>query len=111
MRKINRRSFLQQGTIAAGAVALISQLPKQLVAQAKAFDMPLGFQTWSVKEDLAKNFTGTLKKMAAQGYQLLEMCSPKGYEDSGFGPLLKMKTADMRRIISDNGMSCPSCHF
>ena len=63
MRKISRRSFLHQGTIAAGAVAFISQLPKQLFAHAAVLDIPLGFQTWSVKEELAKDFKGTLKKM------------------------------------------------
>ena len=29
---------------------------------------------------LAKDFAGTLKMMADQGYKLVEMCSPKGYE-------------------------------
>ena len=60
---------------------------------------------------LAKDFAGTLKMMAGQGYQLVEMCSPKGYASLGFGSLVSMKTADMRRIINDAGLSCPSCHF
>ena len=29
--------------------------------------------------------------MADLGYQTLEMCSPPGYVDSGFGPLAGMK--------------------
>ena len=49
--------------------------------------------------------------MAGQGYQLVEMCSPQGYANIGFGPLVNMKTADMRSIITDAGLSCPSCHF
>jgi sugar phosphate isomerase/epimerase len=39
------------------------------------------------------------------------MCSPKGYANSGYGPLVNMKTSDMRGIITDAGLSCPSCHF
>jgi len=60
---------------------------------------------------LAKDFPGTLKMMAAQGYQLTEMCSPKGYAEIGYGPLVSMKASDMRKIINDAGLSCPSCHF
>ncbi|MEI9912023.1 MAG: hypothetical protein WDO71_21680 [Bacteroidota bacterium] len=58
-----------------------------------------------------KDFAGTLKMMAGQGYKLIEKCSPKGYETNGFGPLAKMKTSDMRSIITDAGLDCPSCHF
>jgi sugar phosphate isomerase/epimerase len=49
--------------------------------------------------------------MASEGYQLMEMCSPEGYVDSGFGPLTKIKPADMKKIINDAGLSCPTCHF
>lgn len=111
MKQISRRVFLHQSTLAAGAAAMLSQLPYQLFASAAAANIPLGFQTWSVKEELAGDFERTLKKMSGLGYKLLEMCSPKGYENAGFGPLLKMTTADMRSIIEGNGLSCPSCHF
>ena len=49
--------------------------------------------------------------MASQGYQLTEMCSPKGYAQIGYGPLVNMKTSDMKSIINDAGLHCPSCHF
>ena len=111
MQTINRRKFLSTTTKASAAAFVISQLPSQLFAGATANKIPVGFQTWSVKDTLAKDFAGTLKMMAGQGYQLLEMCSPKGYINSGFGPLADMKAADMRGIIIDAGLSCPSCHF
>src|SRR5687768_1212541 len=111
MKQISRRIFLRQGTLAAGATAMLSQLPHQLFASAAAANIPIGFQTWSVKEELAGDFEGTLKKMSGLGYKLLEMCSHKGYENAGFGPLLKMTTAEMRNIIEGNGLSCPSSHF
>jgi sugar phosphate isomerase/epimerase len=60
---------------------------------------------------LSKDFPGTLKLMSGLGYQLVEMCSPKGYSDSGFGSLVNMKTSEMRKIIGDAGLNCPSCHF
>jgi sugar phosphate isomerase/epimerase len=111
MEKFNRRAFIGKTSIGLGAALALSQLPKQLFAFASAAEMPIGFQTWVVKDILVNDFAGTLKMMAGQGYQLVEMCSPKGYVDSGFGPLVSMKTADMRSIINAAGLSCPSCHF
>ena len=111
MKQINRRAFIGKTTMGLGAAFALSQLPKQLLAHASASDIPLGFQTWVVKDMLGKDFAGTLKMVSAQGYQLVEMCSPQGYKDIGFGPLANMKTSDMRSIINDAGLSCPSCHF
>jgi len=111
MYTINRRSFLGKIALGAGAAIGLTHLPSSLLAHARKADMPIGFQTFPIREILAKDFAGTLKMMAAQGYQLTEMCSPKGYADIGYGPLVSMKTSDMRKIIEDAGLGCPSCHF
>jgi sugar phosphate isomerase/epimerase len=111
MKKINRREFIGKTTLGLGGAFAFYQLPKQLLANAAFNDMPIGFQTWIVRNMLAKDFAGTLKMVAGQGYQLVEMCSPKGYATLGFGPLVDMKAADIRSIITDAGLSCPSCHF
>jgi sugar phosphate isomerase/epimerase len=111
MKKINRREFIGKTTMSLGAVFALSYLPKQLLADAAFKNIPIGFQSWSVREMLAKDFAGTLKMVADQGYKLLEMCYPKGYATNGFGPLVNMKTADMRSIITNAGLNCPSCHF
>src|SRR3990170_483504 len=110
---MTRRKFI--GTTAMGLAGawVLSHLPLQLLAQSNhAFnDIPLGFQTFPIRDMLAKDFAGTLKMMADMGYKVTEMCSPKGYEKIGYGPLVNMKTADMRKIITDAGLTCPSCHF
>lgn len=111
MRTINRRRFIGKIAAGAGAAFGLSHLPSQLLAQARMLDMPIGFQTFPIRDMLAKDFPGTLKMMAAQGYQITEMCSPKGYADIGYGPLVGMKATDMRKIINDAGLGCPSCHF
>ncbi|MBV9961625.1 MAG: sugar phosphate isomerase/epimerase [Parafilimonas sp.] len=108
---MNRRNFIKKSSIAAGATMLLSQLPKQILAAAKANDMPIGFQSWAVKDMLAKDFAGTLKMMAGMDYKLIELCSPAGYKDIGFGFLVGMKPADIRKTINDAGLQCPSCHF
>ncbi len=111
MKNINRRSFISQTTKAAVAVIALSQLPKQLFAEATANNMPIGFQSWTVKDMLGKDFPGTLKMMSGMGYKLIEMCSPKGYANIGFGAFVNMKPADIRSTITDAGLNCPSCHF
>jgi sugar phosphate isomerase/epimerase len=42
---------------------------------------------------------------------MIEMCSPPGYEKSGYGPLMKLKPAEMRQIIKAAGLGCESCHY
>jgi sugar phosphate isomerase/epimerase len=110
MKKINRREFIGKTTMSLGAAFALSQIPS--IAKAAAYnDMPIGFQSWTLRDVLSKDFTGTLKMMADQNYKLIEMCSPKGYISSGFGALVNMKAADMRSAINDAGLNCPSCHF
>jgi len=111
MKKVNRRRFLLSTTKAASAAFVLSQLPSELLAGAAVVEMPVGFQSWTIRDKLSNDFTGTLKMMAGMGYQQIEMCSPKGYAQAGFGAFTKMKTTDIRNIITDAGLSCPSCHF
>jgi sugar phosphate isomerase/epimerase len=73
--------------------------------------MPLGFQVWTVKDLLVKDFPGTLKMMADLGYKSLEMCSPPGYEALGFAPLMKLSAREMKQIINDSGLICVSSHY
>jgi sugar phosphate isomerase/epimerase len=111
MKKLNRREFISKAAMGTGAALALSQLPTQLFANAAFNDIPVGFQSWTIKDQLSKDFAGTLKSMSAQGYKLIEMCSPKGYATIGFGAFVDMKPADMRKIINDAGLTCPSCHF
>ena len=96
MEKINRRSFLTKAAVGTGATLALTQLPGTILAAANANDMPIGFQSWTVKEMLSKDFEGTLKVMAGMGYKMIEMCSPKGYAQIGFGKFAAMKTADIK---------------
>ena len=111
MKKINRRQFIGKSALGLGSAFVLAQLPKQLFAAASKVGMPIGFQSWSVKDELGKDLTGTLQMMKGYGYSQIEMCSPKGYAEIGFGPLAKMKTSDLRKTIADAGFGCISCHF
>jgi sugar phosphate isomerase/epimerase len=113
MKKLNRRDFLVKNSLGIGGILAFSQLPFSVLAEKDPhwLNLPIGFQTYPIRELIARDFPGTLKMMSGYGYQLVEMCSPKGYVDSGFGPLVSIKPADMRKIIEDSGLHCPSCHF
>ena len=71
----------------------------------------IGFQSWIVRESIEKDFQGTLKQMAALGYNSIEMCSPPGYSKMGFGVLEKYKAPELKKVISDAGFTCISCHY
>jgi len=73
--------------------------------------LPIGCQTWPVREMIGKDFDGTLRRLAAEGFRNIEMCSPPGYEKSGFGPLARMKASELRERIRAAGLGCESCHF
>jgi sugar phosphate isomerase/epimerase len=81
------------------------------MAHADPLGLPIGCQTWPVRQMIAKDFPGTLKQLAAIGFKSVEMCSPAGYADSGFGGLTKYSGAELRRIIEDAGLTCVSSHF
>jgi sugar phosphate isomerase/epimerase len=109
MKKTTRRSFIGRGALGLGAIMGLSQLPALLKAEGR--DIPLGFQTFPIRDRLGKDFAGTLKTMAGFGYRLVEMCSPAGYAEIGFGFLKDKTPAEIRSVITDAGLSCPSCHF
>jgi len=104
---MNRRKFITQSTVGAGAMLL---LPDLLKASPKS-KHPIGFQTFPIRDMVAKDFAGTMKTMAGLGYQYTEMCYPKGYADAGFSALVDVKPADLKKMIEDAGLTCPSCHF
>jgi len=113
MNKLSRRQFLGKSALGIGSVVFASKIPIDLGSGISSLHvkMPLGFQVWTVREMLVKDFPGTLKMVAGLGYQSVEMCSPPGYESSGFGPLMKLKAKEMKQIINDAGLICPSSHY
>ncbi len=109
MSAISRREFIQGAATCAAAAGCVSS--GFLALRANPLGMPIGCQTWPVKEMIAKDFPGTIKQLAAAGFQSIELCSPVGYAEYGFGGLAKYKGADLRTILGDAGVSCVSSHF
>jgi sugar phosphate isomerase/epimerase len=110
MATISRRAFLK--TTAAHAVAVTGCLSvTAFELRANPLGMPIGCQTWPLRATIAKDFPGAIKLLADAGFQSIELCSPVGYADSGFGSLAKYKGAELRKILGDAGLTCSSSHF
>jgi sugar phosphate isomerase/epimerase len=109
MSSISRRVFLKDAATTAAAAGLLSASPFEL--RANPLGLPIGCQTWPVRDGIAKDFPGTIKQLAAAGFQNIELCSPVGYDDSGFGGLAKYKGSELRTMLNDWGVTCISSHF
>src|SRR5437016_12539797 len=106
---MSRRDFFKNAATQAAVIGFISAGGLEL--RANPLGMPIGCQTWPVRDMIAKDFPGTIKQLAAAGFQTIEMCSPVGYADSGFAGLATYKGAELRKILNDAGVSCVSSHF
>jgi sugar phosphate isomerase/epimerase len=109
MSAISRREFFKATATNAAVAGFLSAGAR--VLRANPLGMPIGCQTWPVREMIGKDFPGTIKQLAEAGFQAIELCSPVGYADSGFADVGKYTGAELRRILSDAGVTCVSSHF
>ena len=109
MFKMSRRDFVKTAAASAAAAGMVSSGAPDL--RANPLGLPIGCQTWPVRNLIAHDFPGTIKQLADAGFQSIELCSPVGYADSGFAGLAKYSGAELRRILSDAGVACVSSHF
>ena len=109
MKSTSRRTFIKRTGAQAAAAGLFGASGLRL--SANPLGLPIGCQTWPVKEMIAKDFPGTLKQLADAGFQSIELCSPVGYKEFGFGGLAKYKGAELKKVIAGAGLTCVSSHF
>ena len=109
MSGISRRDFLRSAATYAATAGFLSSGALEL--SANPLGMPIGCQTWPVREMIAKDFPGTIKQLAGAGFETIELCSPVGYADSGFAGLGKYTGSELHRILGDLGVTCVSSHF
>jgi sugar phosphate isomerase/epimerase len=92
MSRMSRRSFLN-ATGAVAACAVSSRL------KAEQLRLPIGLQLYSVREQLPKDFAGTLAKLSSAGYKVVEAA---GYYDRS--------AVDFRHAMDAAGLRCVSTH-
>ena len=109
MGTISRRGFLGKSALGIAAASYLSR--GTAVLHADPLGMPIGCQTWPVRQMIAKDFPGTIKQLKAAGFDSIELCSPVGYEDSGFAGLAKYSGRELRKMLKGLGVECVSSHF
>lgn len=90
-----RRNFLKTGA-AVSACALMATRQ----GMASPFGLPLGLELYSVRDELPKDYAGTLKKVAALGYREVEAA---GFYDHS--------AAEVKQAMRDAGLRCVSAHY
>lgn len=99
---LTRRTVVARLGASAASAALLAADP---------LGMPVGCELYPVRDQVAKDFEGALRMVAAMGYKTVEMCSPAGYAKSGFGALVDRKPKQIRASIRAAGLTCESCHY
>ena len=90
---MNRRQLLLAAIAATPFAATLS-------ARAAASSLAPGVQLYTVREELKRDFRGTLSKIAALGYKEVEFAGYHG-----------QKPAEIRRWLDESGLTAPSAHI
>ena len=69
----------------------------------------LGLQLWSVRNALQENYVDTLEKIAAIGYQNLELITTVTDQGLVFGK--DLTASQLQRHLTDTGLRAVSCHI
>lgn len=109
MTVVSRRRFLENTARGAGAASLIIAGAREM--DANPLGLPIGCQTYPVRNLIAQDFPGTLKQLAGAGFERIELCSPVGYAKAGFSSVAQYKGPELRRLLGDMGLKCISSHF
>ncbi len=93
MAVVSRRTFVKTAAACAAMLEARSALANPL-------GLPVGLQLYSVRDFLPKDYAGTLKQLAAMGYQDVEAA---GFFDHS--------AADVKQAMADAGLRCVSAHY
>ena len=93
---LNRRSFLVCAGVGAATTAAASS---RLFAQQHRIER-LGMQLYTVRDAMAKDFDGTLAKVAALGYKEVE-----------FAGYFNKSPQEVKAALAKNGLTSPSTHI
>jgi sugar phosphate isomerase/epimerase len=94
MQHLTRRNFLTTATSALAATALTRR------AHANPLGLPLGLQLYSVREQLATDYLGTLKQLSALGYREVEAAGFFGHSPT-----------EVKQAMTAANLSLVSAHF
>lgn len=91
----NRRQFLRNTAVVAGGFAI----PSITLGQSRRVSNA-GLQLYTLRNEMAQDFEGTLAKVAELGYKEME-----------FAGYFNRSARDVRRVLDANGLSSPAAHI
>ena len=97
MTKTTRRVFLQSAaaSVLYGSIAVSTKR-----AYASPMGLPIGLQLYSVREMLPKDYEGTLRQIAALGYEEVEAAGFFGHSPQ-----------QVKKAMGNAGLNCVSAHY
>jgi sugar phosphate isomerase/epimerase len=105
-KTINRRDFIQQ-SCALMSTALIAVPGFSHAQNAGLKKYKMGLQLFTVRAAMASDVTGTLKKIAALGYEDLETYGFNPDEGKYYG----LKATAFKQLLDDNQLTTSSGHY
>lgn len=96
-KNYSRKDFLKLSSCSALAVTLSGIAG--CVSQNSSKHIPLGMQLYSVRQELAEDFEGTISKLSGMGYEGVEFANYFDYSAS-----------ELKTILADNGLVCCGSH-
>lgn len=100
----NRRDFLKISAVGSVGMMLMGSATAAVAAAADRKSFGVGIQLYTIRDAMAADVKGTLKKVSDIGYKNLELA---GYAD---GKFYGFKPAEFKKIVKDLGMDIISSH-
>ena len=97
----SRRTFVKSG---AALIAAAAVMPGEVLAAKKGKKGILGVQLYSLRDDMRKDPLGSLKKVAAMGYEYVEHANYVDRKFYGYTP------REFRKVLDDLGLKMISGH-
>jgi sugar phosphate isomerase/epimerase len=94
---LSRRAFLERGSLALAAMSL--HTVRAAEAQTGPLGKPIGLQLYTVRDAVAKDLPGTLRALSDIGYREVELAG-----------IPATSAPNLRKILSDCGLTAPSMH-
>jgi sugar phosphate isomerase/epimerase len=100
---MNRRTFIQQAGMVGGAAIL----PFSCTSGGDKAKYKMGYQLFSIRDEMAKDPIATLKALKAMGYQDFEIYGYEDEKDAYYG----FKSQEFKQILDDLELSVTSGHY
>ncbi len=102
---MNRRSFIHKSGCALLSSSVAPYIDLGWSADKKKYKM--GLQLFTIRDAMAKDALGSLKKVAAMGYQDFETYGLEPEEGKYYG----FKAADLKKVLDDHDLSTSTGHY